>query len=121
MTALEITGTASKKEAAGMRKRFPEAEGILDEIRERYEYEDDTYRITVPHTLMEIMLEGNALHHCVASTDRYFERIENRETYIFFLRKRANRTYRTIPWRRNREWQSDSTGAIWTRNRILTR
>lgn len=78
-----------EKEAAGMRKRFPEAEGILDEIRERYEYEDDTYRITVPHTLMEIMLEGNALHHCVASTDRYFERIENRETYIFFLRKKS--------------------------------
>jgi hypothetical protein len=33
------------------------------------------------------MSEGRALHHCVASSERYFERINSKETFILFLRK----------------------------------
>ena len=33
------------------------------------------------------MEEGYALHHCGGSSDRYFNRICNRETYIGFCRK----------------------------------
>lgn len=67
-------------------KRFPGAEDNLHEIRSRFEYENDEYRIIVPKRLEEIVKEGNTLHHCVANTDRYFDRIMQKETYICFLR-----------------------------------
>ena len=63
------------------------AEEILKDIAPRYEYENEEYRIIVPRNLVDIMSEGNALHHCVGSTDRYFERIRDQETYICFLRR----------------------------------
>lgn len=70
-------------------RRFPEAEKVLKEIKERYEYENDTYMIMVPSRIVEIVAEGRALHHCAGNTDRYFDRIAQRETYICFLRKKA--------------------------------
>ena len=70
-------------------RRFPEAEKVLKEIKERYEYENDTYMIMVPSRIVEIVEEGRALHHCAGNTDRYFDRIAQRETYICFLRKKA--------------------------------
>ena len=33
------------------------------------------------------MDEGGKLHHCVGSSDRYWERIERRESYVLFLRR----------------------------------
>ncbi len=70
-----------------MRKKYPGAEKNLEEIRNTYEYEDGEYRILVPKRLSEIALEGCALHHCVGSSERYYERIMRHETYICFLRK----------------------------------
>ena len=52
-----------------------------------YEYQNDSYRVIVPEKLTDIMLEGQALHHCAGATERYYERIQSRETYIFFLRR----------------------------------
>ena len=72
-----------------VRKKYPGAEEILDEIRPRYEYANGEYMIIVPERLVDIMTEGRILHHCAGTTDRYFERIRNRETYICFLRKAA--------------------------------
>lgn len=76
-----------QKMAEEMREKFPGAEEILEEIRERYEYRNDTFMITVPKQLIEIVKEGHALHHCGGSSERYFERILHRETYICFLRR----------------------------------
>ena len=70
-----------------MRQKFPEVEGILKEIKSRYEYEHEEYKIIVPNTLVDIVKEGRALHHCAGSSERYFDRIESRETYICFLRR----------------------------------
>lgn len=41
---------------------------------------------------LPIILEGNALTHCIANSDRYWDRIENRESYILFLRKSTDPT-----------------------------
>lgn len=79
---------ASEERARKLREDYPKAEEILREIKPKYEYTSDQYQIIVPNNLVEITLEGHALHHCVASSDRYFERIERRETYICFLRRR---------------------------------
>ncbi len=43
--------------------------------------------IIVPSNLSEIVLDGKTLHHCAGATNRYFDRIESKETFICFLRK----------------------------------
>lgn len=87
-----------KEEADKMRQKFPGAEEILREITPKFAWEDENYIILVPQNLVEIMIEGNALHHCVGSSDRYFDRIIQRETYICFLREKQkpNIPYYTI-------------------------
>lgn len=68
-------------------ERFGEAEQVLNKIKHKYEYAGDTFFIKVPEKIVEIVREGNSLHHCVCTTDRYFDRIKSHETYICFLRK----------------------------------
>lgn len=87
-----------EEEARKMRERFPDAEKILQEIKSKYEYSNDQYLIKVPQRLTEIIMEGQALHHCAGATDRYFDRIMQRETYICFLRRASDSTtpYYTI-------------------------
>lgn len=76
-------------EAKRMREKFPGAEDILKEIKPKYEYAGEEYMIIVPQKLIDIVTEGQALHHCAGATDRYFDRIMQRETYICFLRKKS--------------------------------
>lgn len=76
-----------EKEAKAMRDKFPEAEAILQDVREKYSYQGEEYIMRIPKDLVEIVEEGYALHHCGGSSDRYFNRICNRETYIGFCRK----------------------------------
>lgn len=87
-----------EEEAQRMREKFPGAEEALREIKERYEYSNDQYRIIVPTQLLDIITEGATLHHCAGAVDRYFDRIMQQETYICFLRKvkRPERAFYTI-------------------------
>lgn len=78
---------AWEKKAQEMADRYPGAEENLAAVRDIYEYTGEEYMVLVPRRLVDIAVEGNALHHCAGSSDRYFERIRNRETYVFFLRK----------------------------------
>lgn len=74
-------------EAKKMREKFPGAEEVLAEVKNKYEYANEQYTILVPQSLVAIVTEGQVLHHCAGATDRYFDRIMQRETYICFLRK----------------------------------
>ena len=58
-------------------------------IKPKYEYTGEVYSIVVPSGVRDIMREGDALSHCVGKSDRYWERIEQQEAYILFLRKTA--------------------------------
>ena len=78
---------AWEKKAQEMADKYPGAEDNLEAVRDIYEYAGAEYMVLVPGRLVDIAVEGNALHHCAGSSDRYFERIRNRETYVFFLRK----------------------------------
>lgn len=78
----------AKEMAKEMRKKFPTSEAILKEIKPLFEWENESYKIIVPKSLADIILEGTALHHCAGATDRYFDRICQHETYICFLRKK---------------------------------
>lgn len=78
-----------KAEAKKMRDKFPEVEKILKEIKPKYEYQNEEYMVIVPGSLIDIVTEGQALHHCVGSSDRYFDRMGQHETYTLLLRKRT--------------------------------
>ena len=84
---MELQAREAKLQAAEYSKKYREAEKVLKKIREKYEWEADGFRIVVPRRIVDVVLEGRALHHCVASTERYFDRIKQNETYICFLRK----------------------------------
>lgn len=73
--------------AQKIREAFPSVENNLCEVKEKYEYANDKYTVTVPTTIEQILSEGRALHHCVANIDKYWDRIERNEAYVFFLRK----------------------------------
>lgn len=66
--------------------KYPHIEDIYDSIRSLYAYEDKTYSVLIPSKLEEIIKEGEQLHHCVGSSERYWDRIERRESYVLFLR-----------------------------------
>lgn len=87
----EIEFINAKADADKYSERYSEAEDVLKEIKDKLEYNpaDSDYFITVPKRIIDIVTEGRCLHHCVGSTDRYFDRIKQRETYICFLRKKS--------------------------------
>ncbi len=95
---MERDAEMARQEACRMRERFPGAEEVLAGIRGKYGYSNGEYTIRVPESLMEIMQDSRALHHCAGASDRYFDRIVQRETYICFLRRadEPDKPYYTI-------------------------
>lgn len=85
-------------EAAEIAEQHPKIAGICRLIKPKYEYTGEVYSIVVPSGVRDIMREGDALSHCVGKSDRYWERIEQQEAYILFLRKTAeiNKPYYTL-------------------------
>lgn len=71
-------------------KNYPHVEQIYQSIKDIYEYSDKNYSVVSPSCIEDILQEGEDLHHCVGSSDRYWERIERRESYVLFLRRSAN-------------------------------
>ena len=70
--------------------RFPNAEKVCKTLAAKFNYSDDRYTVVAPKGLEDILAEGDALHHCIASSDRYMERMERQESYILFLRKTSH-------------------------------
>ena len=86
---VELEAREAEIEADEYSKKYPEAEAVLREVKDKFEYTGKGYFIKVPDRIVDIVVEGRCLHHCVASSDRYLERMKNHETYICFLRKAA--------------------------------
>ena len=85
----QIAEREAELQAEEYSKKYKEAENVLGQIKEKYEYAGDEYFITVPGRIVDIVKEGRYLYHCAGATDRYFDRIKQKETYICFLRKTA--------------------------------
>nr|DAR68261.1 MAG TPA: PcfJ like protein [Caudoviricetes sp.] len=94
----EIKLREAELKAEEYSERYPEAEKVLGEIADKLAYRNDRYIIVVPKKNIEIVHEGRELRHCAGSSDRYFDRIAQRETYICFLRKaeEPDKPYYTI-------------------------
>ena len=84
----------SKKEAKELENQF-HIENIYKKIRKIYEYDGAEYIIRVPDGAKAILEESRFLDHCIQRGTRYFERIAKRESYIFFMRRKADPN---TPW-----------------------
>jgi len=84
--------------AGEMLLKYEKVDNICAELKEKYEFEDEIYAIVAPRGIEDIIVEGKILQHCMDKTDRYFDRINQRETYILFLRKKedVNKPYYTL-------------------------
>lgn len=67
--------------------KYPEIDSICMSIQDKYAYADDKFTMIVPRGIRDIVEDGRQLHHCSASSERYFERINRKECYLLFLRK----------------------------------
>ncbi|NBH33921.1 hypothetical protein D3Z58_10250 [Clostridiaceae bacterium] len=74
-------------QAAEVIRKYPDVDEICQSVREKYEFADKEYRIVMPRRVEDIIYDGQALRHCTSSSEIYYDRIQNRESYIMFLRK----------------------------------
>ena len=79
-------------------EKYPHVEEVFSSIKEKYEFSDEDYTVVVPSCIEDMLHEGNNLHHCVADSERYFDRINRQEAYILFLRKTSapNKSFYTL-------------------------
>ena len=87
-----------KKQALEVLKDFPMVDKVCQSIQEKYEYANEEYAIVVPNGVLDIIVEGDMLCHCLRGSDRYWDRIQTHETYILFLRRASalNAPYYTL-------------------------
>lgn len=77
-------------QAGEILRDFPHVEENLRSVKATYEYGDEDYTVLVPNRIEDILNEGRNLHHCVDKHERYWDRIERKESYVFFLRRTDN-------------------------------
>ncbi len=74
-------------QAGAVFQKFPHVDEICQSLQEKFSYIGEQYMIVPPENVMAIIKEGNTLHHCIANSDRYWDRTETHESYLLFLRK----------------------------------
>lgn len=67
--------------------KYPHIDDICQSLPDKYGYAGKEYVITAPACVEDMIREGMNLHHCIANSDCYWERIERKESYLLFLRK----------------------------------
>lgn len=90
-----INADQRRLEAERVEAEYPAIKPVCEKIKATYEWGDGEYLVIVPEGAAEIQREGCLLRHCVGTTDRYFDRIAEEESYIMFLRKSSAPT---SPW-----------------------
>lgn len=77
-------------QAVSIAEDFPLVDQICTSLKQKYEFENQEYQIMAPNKIEDILNEAEQLHHCVDKTETYFDRINSRETYLLFLRKKED-------------------------------
>lgn len=83
-----------EKQAKTLEKKFKKVNKQLKKLA-KFEYEQGDYLIIAPKKVADIVKEGVILGHCVHTCDYYFSRIQDDESYLFFLRKTESPD---MPW-----------------------
>lgn len=90
----ELVARCNQKElilrAGEVLMEYPHVEQIYQSIKGIYTFADKEYTVLEPSCIEDIMLEGERLHHCLGGSERYWERIERRESYVLFLRRTSD-------------------------------
>lgn len=98
----ELVARCNQKEltlrAGEVLKEYPNIERIYESIKGIYAFTAQDYTVVVPSCIEEIMLEGEHLYHCVGGSERYWERIERKVSYVLFLRRTSDlqKSYYTL-------------------------
>lgn len=71
-------------------RKYKDVTEIYHRIADKYAYQNDTYAVVVPDSASAVIEEGIVLHHCVGTSERYFERVRRNETFVLFLRRVSN-------------------------------
>ncbi len=96
--------TLRREQAALVKKlarKYPKANEHCRALAEKYEYDNGTYAFVTPRSMTDVLIDGEILNQCTGRPDaggenwRYFERINNKETYIGFVRKSDSKD---VPW-----------------------
>ena len=77
------------KQTKELEKKWPKVNSTCQTLN-KYEYSNDTYAVIAPVGVRDIVLEGTILSHCVHTCDYYFDRIQRKESYLLFLRKKSS-------------------------------
>lgn len=86
--AVKLSGGEDIARRAGeVAEKYPDVDDICKSIKTKYEFSDKDYSIVVPERIEDIIMEGRVLGHCLDGSDRYFDRIQRKESFIVFLRK----------------------------------
>lgn len=83
-----------KKKAKEIEKKWPKVNKQLPKLK-KYEFTFGDYMIVAPAEVLDIVVEGTILSHCVHTCDYYFDRIQKDESYLFFLRRSSQPD---VPW-----------------------
>lgn len=76
-----------RKIAMKAAKKWPKVNAECKKLK-KYEYSGDKYMIVAPCGITDIVREGSVLGHCIHTCDFYYDRIQQRESFIMFLRKK---------------------------------
>lgn len=72
-----------------IKKKWKNVEKHCQELT-KYEYSDSEFAIIAPKSIKDIFIEGMTLSHCIHTCDFYFDRINNKESYLLFLRRKKD-------------------------------
>lgn len=76
-----------EEQASEVLSNFPKVDQICQSIKGKYEYGNENYAVVAPNGVLDIIVEGDFLNHCLRGSDRYWDRIQTYESYILFLRR----------------------------------
>lgn len=66
-------------------KMWPKVDEVCRSLK-KYEYTGEKYCIVAPTGIIDIVKEGTILKHCIHTCEFYYDRMEQQESYILFLR-----------------------------------
>ena len=72
-----------EEEAKAIEKEWPKVNEQLPKLK-KYEFTLGEYTIVAPENVLDIVIEGTILSHCIHTCDYYFDRIQRDETIHSF-------------------------------------
>lgn len=84
---LRMQEGSCEEAAAKVLKTFPDVDKICRSLKGKYEYANEEFTVVAPDGAKDIIAEGRMLSHCSGKIDRYWDRIQQKESFVLFLRR----------------------------------